>query len=137
MLPAVPLAIIAPTGGEQLEMGMVLPMAAMRVEHRDVTTPERLASDRALEVIQALPPAAHQGAQHDRGVLVEVRAKHGWDRQEDVPRDHPLVEDLTHLADPGVDGDFGTPQAQGRFTAHRDEVCALATGQAAVRHIVG
>src|SRR5262245_39078846 len=49
-----------------------------------------------------------------------------------MPIDHPLVEDPAHLADPVVDGDFGTPQAQGGFTAHRYHVRALATLQAAV-----
>ena len=36
MLPAFSLAIIAPTGGDQMQMGMVLPIAPMRVEHHDV-----------------------------------------------------------------------------------------------------
>ena len=45
MLPALSLAIIAPTGGDQMQMGMVLPIAAMRVEHRDGAPPERLAPD--------------------------------------------------------------------------------------------
>jgi hypothetical protein len=52
MLPALSLAIIAPTGREQMPMGMVLAVAPRRVEHHDVATPERLASDGAIEVIQ-------------------------------------------------------------------------------------
>ena len=75
-------------------MGMILPIAPMRVEHRDIAPPERLAPDRAIEIIQALRPAAHERAQHDRRVLVEGRAEHRRDRQDDVPIDHPLVEDL-------------------------------------------
>src|SRR5262245_1514837 len=46
--------------------------------------------------------------------------------------DHPLVEDLTYLADQVVHIDFGAPQAQGRFTAHRHQVLPLATLLAAV-----
>ena len=88
-------------------MLMVLPVAAMGVEHRDGAPPERLAPDVAREIIQALHPTAHECAQHDRRVLVESRAEHRRDRQDDMPIDHPLVEDLAHLADPVIDGDFG------------------------------
>jgi hypothetical protein len=42
-LPALSLAIIAPTGGDQRQMGVVLPIAPMRMEHRDVAPLERLA----------------------------------------------------------------------------------------------
>ena len=52
-------------------MSMLLPIAAMRVEHRDGAPLERLTLDGAIEIIQALRPTAHQRAQHDRGVLVE------------------------------------------------------------------
>src|SRR4029453_325840 len=107
MLPALSLAIIPPTGGEQMPMGMVLAMAPMGVEHRDGATPERLAPDVAIDIIQALHPTAHECAQHDRRVLVESRAEHRRARQDDMPIDHPLVEDLAHLADPVVHGDFG------------------------------
>ena len=37
-----------------------------------------------------------------------------------------------NLTDPGIDVDFGAPQAQGRFTAHRHQVLALATVEAAI-----
>ena len=120
------------TGGDQMQVRVILPIAAMRVEHRDGTPLERLALDGAIEIIQALRPAAHERAQHVSRVLVEDRAKHRWHRQDDMPINHPRVEDPADLADPVVDGDFGTPQAQGRFTAPRHEVFALATLQAAV-----
>ena len=84
-------------------MLMVLPIAPMRVEHRDVAPLERLAPDGAIEIVQALRPAAHERTQHDRGVLVEGRAEHRWHRQDDMPIDDPFVEDLAHLADPVVD----------------------------------
>jgi len=101
MLPALSLVIIPPTGGEQMPRGMVLAIAPMGVEHRDGATPERLAPDVTLEIIQALPPTAHECAQHDRHVLVESRAEHRRDRQDDMPIDHPFVEDLADLADTG------------------------------------
>ena len=87
---------------------MLLAIAAMRVEHRDGATAERPAPDCAVEIIQALHPAAPERAQHDRRVLVKGRAEHRRDRQDNVPIDHALVEDLAHLTDPVVHGDFGT-----------------------------
>src|SRR5215831_19738222 len=119
MLPARALAIIATTGGEHMEMGMVLPSAPMRVEDRDVAPRERLPLNGTIEIIQALPPTGHERAQHDRGMLVEDGAEHGRHGQDNVPIDDPLVEDLAHLTHPVVDMDFGAPQAQRRLTAHR------------------
>src|SRR5215510_12757099 len=46
--------------------------------------------------------------------------------------DHALMEPLADLAHPVVDIDFGTAQAQRRFTAHRDAMFALATVETAV-----
>src|SRR5438128_8847711 len=111
MLPARSLGVIAPTGGEQMQMGMILPIAPMRMADRDGASSKGLAPDGAIEIIQALPPAAHERAQYDRRVLVEGCAEHGWHRQDDVPIDHPCVEHLADLADPVVHVDFGTPQA--------------------------
>src|SRR4029453_14030129 len=54
--------------------------------------------------------------------------------------DHALMEHLADLAHPVVDIDFGTAQAQRRFTAHRDEMFALATVETAVfdrAHLLG
>src|SRR5439155_21427956 len=96
-------------GGEQMEMGVVVTIAAMCVDHHDVATLQRLAPDLTIEIIQALHPAAPQHAQHDFSVVVKGRAEHGRHRQDDVPVDHALMEDLAHLADPVIDGDFGTP----------------------------
>src|SRR5712691_8105436 len=66
--------------------------------------------------------------------------EHRRDRQDDVPRDHSLVEHRAHLADPGIHVDFGAPQAQRGLTAHRHPMGALATLQATVfdiAHLVG
>ena len=108
-------------------MLMLLTIAAMRVEHRDVPSPKRLTPDVAIEVIQALHPAAQQGAQQERGVVVEGRAEHRGDREDDVAIDHPLVEHGAHLTDPVIHIDLHAAQAQGGFTAHRHEMLALTT----------
>src|SRR5713226_7991169 len=102
MLPARALGIIAATGGEHMQMGMVLPITPMRVEDRDVAPLERLPLDGAIEIIQALPPTAHERAQHDRGVLVEGGAEHRRHGQDDMPIDDALMEDFTDLLDPVV-----------------------------------
>jgi hypothetical protein len=111
MLPTFSLVIVAPTGGKEMKMGMVLPIATMRVEDCEVASPQCFAPDLTREIIEALPPAAHERTSYDRRVLVEGRAEHRWDRQDDGPIDHPLVEGLTHLVDPVVHVDFGAPQA--------------------------
>ena len=113
-------------------MLMLLPIAPMRVEDRDGATLQCLPPDCAIEIIQALRTTAHQGAQHDRRVVVEGRAEHRRHREDNMAIDDPLVEDLAHLADPVIAVDFGTSSAQRRFAAHRHQVLPLATAQAAV-----
>src|SRR5216683_3662513 len=137
VFPALSLLIIAPTGGDQMPMGMVVTIAPMGMDHHDVAPLEPLAPDLAIKIIQALHPTPHQGAQQDRGVVVEGRAEHRRDRQDDVPIDHSLVEHRAHLADPVIYVDFGAPQAQRGFTAHRHPMGALATLQATVFDVVG
>ena len=107
VLPACVLGILAPTGGEHMQMRMVLPIAPMGVEHCDSAPAQRLAPDRALDVIQTLCPTAHERAQHDGRVLVKGHAEHRRDRQDDVPIDDARVENLAHLTDPVVDVHFG------------------------------
>src|SRR5262249_13709273 len=109
MLPTRSLGIIAATGGDAMQVGMVLPITPMGMEHRDVATPKRLAPDGAIEVIQALDPTPHERAQYDRRVLVEGRAEHRRHRQNDMSIDHPFVEPRAHLADPGIHVDLGAP----------------------------
>jgi len=90
-------------------MLMLLPIAPMGVEHGNVATPELLAPDVTIEVIQALRPTAHERAQHDCCVLVKGCAEHRRDRQDDVPIDDTLMKSLAHLTDPVIDMDLGTP----------------------------
>ena len=135
MLPTRSLGLIATTGGKHMQMGMILPIAAMRVEHRDVAPLERLPLDGAIEIVEALRPAAYQRTQHDRGVLVKGCAEHRWHRQDDMPIDDAFVEDPADLAHPVVHGDFGAAQAPGGFAAHRHHVLPLTTVQTAVFHV--
>jgi hypothetical protein len=118
-----------------MQMGMILPIAAMRVEHYDVAPLEHLPLDGTVEIVEALRPAAHQCTQHDRGVLVKGRAEHRRHCQDDMPIDDAFVEAPADLTDPVVHGDFGASQAQGGFTAHRHHVLPLTTVQTAVFHV--
>src|SRR5215510_7445649 len=113
-------------------MLMLVPMAAMGVEDRDITTLERLPLDSAVKIVEALRPAAYERTQHDRGVLVKGRAEHRRHRQDDMPINDAFVEPPADLADPVVHGDFGAAQAQGGFAAHCHHVLPLTTVQTAV-----
>src|SRR5262245_8559071 len=109
MLPAVSQPIVASTSSEHMQMGMVLAITPVRMEDHDIAALEWLAFDDAVESIQALDPTAHERTQHDRRVLVEGGAEHRRHRQDDVPINDPLMADLTHLTDPVIDMDLGTP----------------------------
>jgi hypothetical protein len=122
----------SPPGGDQMQRGMVLAIAPRRVQHHAGATLQCLAPDLAKEIIHASGTTSHQRTQHDRSGVLEGRAQHGRDRQDEVAIDHPLGEPLADLAHPVVNIDFGTAQAQRRFTAHRDEMFALATVETAV-----
>src|SRR5215467_4373901 len=109
MLPTRSLGIIAATGGQHMQMGMIVPIAAMGVEDRDITTLERLPLDRAVKIVEALRPAAYERTQYDRGVLVKGCAEHRRHRQDDMPIDDSLVQHFAHLTDPVIRIDLGTP----------------------------
>ncbi len=111
------------------------PLAAMGVEHGHRAPAEGLAPARAQAILQAWRPTAPERTADNRGVLVKGRAAHGRDRQADMPRDAPRLEGLAPLAPPVVDMDFGAPSAQRRVAAHGHLVRALATPQAAGRHL--
>src|SRR5712691_2731030 len=132
MHPLAGLAIPSTTGGNDMQMGMVMTIASMGVDHHNISTPERLTPGLTKEIIQACNATSHESTQQDRGVSIEGGAQHGGYSQDDMSIDHPLVEDLAHLAHPIVNVDFGAPQAQRRFTAHRHPMGALSTLQAAV-----
>jgi hypothetical protein len=135
MRPALARAIIPPAGGNPMQRGMIRPMAPRGVYHGHGATPERLAPAFTREILPALRPTAPERAQHDCRVLVQGRAAHRQDRQDEVPSDDALLGSLAHWTAPVVDVDFGAPSAQRRCTAHCHQRLPLATVLAAVLDI--
>ena len=127
MLPTFGLRIVAPTGRQHMHMGMILTVASMGMNYGDVAPLEDLTSHFTIEVIKALHAASHHLTQQDVSVLVERRAEHGRHGQDEMSIDQTLVKRLADLTDPVVDVDFGTSQAQRRFTTHRHQMLALST----------
>ena len=90
-------------------MSMILPMTPMRVEHGEIPPLEGLPLDRPVEVLHTLRPALHEGTQYARSVVIEGGTEHRRDRQDAMPIDAPLVPYFTHLTDPVIRRDLGTP----------------------------
>src|SRR5215475_4068278 len=107
MLPAIRLGIIAPTSGQHMQVGMVLPITPVGVKHRNVAPLKYGPLDRALESVQTPSPAPHEGTQHDGGVVVEGRAKHRWYGQDNMAIDDPLVQHFADLTNPVIRIDLG------------------------------
>ena len=102
MHPALGLWVPAPTGGDEMQMGVVLAIASMRVQHDNIAAFEPLAAELAIEIVQTLHPASHKSAQQNIGIVVEGGAQHGGDGENRVAIDDAAVEHLTDLADPVV-----------------------------------
>src|SRR6266542_5230613 len=54
-----------------VQMGVVLAIATMGLNHHDVATFERLATDSAEDIIQTAHPTSHEGTQQRLGVLIK------------------------------------------------------------------
>src|SRR5437870_12132241 len=102
MLPARTLGIIAPTGGEHMQMGVILPIAAMRVEYGDIPACEGFPLHGAIEIIKSLGPTTHKNVKDARRGLVDGHPEHRRHRQDDVPIDDPIVQHSADLTDPVI-----------------------------------
>ena len=106
MDPLLRLLIPAATGGDDVQMGVVLPMAAMRLDDDDVAAFEGSATDPAEDIIQAPHPTTHERTQHRLSLLIKCfpeELRHG---QDDMAVDDSFMEQLAQLGDPGVHIDF-------------------------------
>ncbi len=107
MHPALGLLIPATTGGDEVQMGVVLAIAAVRLDDHDVAALEGAATDLAEAIIQALDSTAHESAQQDGCMVIEGRASHGGYGKDNVSIDDALMQHMTHLAHPIIHIDFG------------------------------
>src|SRR5215475_4458809 len=101
--------IPAATRGNDVQMRVVLPMTAMRLDHHDIAALQGAATDPAEDIIQAPHPTTHARTQHRFGLLIKrfpEDLRHG---QDDRSGDDTFMEHLAPLADPVIDVDFGAP----------------------------
>src|SRR5712691_4000369 len=132
MHPLVALRVPSPTGGDNVQVRIVLAIAAMRLDDHNVAALEGLATDRTKEVVQALHPAWHERTQYVVCVLIKRFPQHLGHGQHNMTIDDAVMQHLTDLTDPMVDIDLPASQAQRRLTTHGDPMCALTTMQAPV-----
>ena len=102
----------AATRRNHVQMRVVLPLTAMRLDAHDGAALEGAATDPADDVIQALHPTAHERTQPHWRRLIKRFPEYLRHGQDDMPGDDALVEHPAHWADPVVDVDFGAAPAQ-------------------------
>ena len=71
MYPLLSLRIPSPTGGDDVQVRIVLAIAPMGLDDHNITTFECLATDRTKEVISTLYPALHARTSHLVRVLIK------------------------------------------------------------------
>ena len=135
MPPLLALRIPSSTGANDMQMGVVLAVAAMGLDNHDIAPFERLATETAPDIIQAPDSTAYERTQDVFGVLIKCLSQHRGHGQDDMAIDDALMQHRTDLAHPIVDVDFCASEAQRRFTAHRDSMGAFPTLQTAVLNI--
>jgi hypothetical protein len=71
MDPLVAFRFPAAAGGNDIQMGVVFPIAAMGLDDDDVASLDLCATDTAQEIIETPDPTAHEAAQQPTGVLIK------------------------------------------------------------------
>src|SRR5712691_1761882 len=107
MHPLVGLRIPPTTGGNAVQMRVVLPIAAVRLDNHDVAAFEGATTDTAIEIIQTADATTDERTQHVLRLLIKRFPEHLRHGQDNMTIDHALMEHLADLADPVVDVDFG------------------------------
>jgi hypothetical protein len=101
MHPLLGLRIPSPTGGDDMQMGVVLAVTAMGLHDHDVATFERLATDTAPDIIQTADATAHERTQHVFRLLINRVSQHRGHGQDDMAIDDALMQHRADLADTG------------------------------------
>ena len=112
MHPLLGLRIPSPTGGNDVQVGMVLAISTMCLNDHDVAALEGFATDLAKEIIQALDTAFHERTEQHVGVLIKRGPSYIRYGQDNMAIDHPFMKHLADLRDPIVHRDFSTAQTQ-------------------------
>ena len=105
--PLLGLSIPSPTGGDDVQMGIILAIAAMGLDDQNVAALEGAATDPAIDIIQTADATAHEWTQHRLRLLIKRFPEYLRHGQHDMPVDDTLMQHLADLADPVVDVDFG------------------------------
>src|SRR4029434_27686 len=140
MPPLLALRIPSSTRGNDMQMGVVLAVAAMGLDDHDIAPFERLATETAPDIIQAPDPTAYKRTQHVFGTLIKRVSQHCRHSQDDMAIDDTLMQHRADLTHPVVDIHCRAAEAQRRFTTHRDPMGPFPTPQTAVlniAHLVG
>ena len=101
------LLIPSTTGGDEVQMGILLAMAAMGLDNHDGAALEGAATDPALDIIQTADAAAQERTQHRLRPLIKRFPEYLRHGQDDMPGDNACMKHLADLADPIVDVDLG------------------------------
>ncbi len=110
--PLLGLLIPAATGGNAGQRRVVLPIAAMGLEHHEVAAFEGVATDPARAIIQTADATASERTPHGLRRLRKRWPEYLRHGQDDMTLEHALMEPLADLAAPVVDVDFGAASAQ-------------------------
>ena len=73
MHPLLRLPIPAATGGDDVQVGVVLAIAPMGLDHHNVAPLEGTAADAREDSVQARDATAHKRTQQDLGILIKRR----------------------------------------------------------------
>src|SRR3989442_58017 len=103
MHPLLGLLIPSTTGGDNVQMGIVLAIAAVGLDDHDVAALEGATTDPAKDIIQTADATAHERTQHRFRLLIKRFPEYLRHGQDDMTVDDALMQHLADLADPVVD----------------------------------
>src|SRR6266436_870003 len=109
MHPLVCLRIPSTAGRNDMPMRVVLAMTPMGLDHDDIAALEGLATHRTKEIVQAFHPTLHERTEQRFGMLIKWCSQDIRHGEDNMPIDDPVMEHLTNLSDPIVDGSYWIP----------------------------
>src|SRR5712691_11140555 len=104
MVPLAGWRIPAATRRDHVQMRVVPPIAAMRLDDHNVAALESAATDPAEDVIQAPHPTAHERTKHRLRLLIKRFPEYLRHGQDDMTVDDECVPPFTHPVPQQVEG---------------------------------